>query len=93
MSVPPSVLYYYEIRVRGRLGPTMLEAFPSLTARPSRDETVLAGPLPDHCALYGLLRQFEALGLELVELRRAESVRGDPARVVRHVDGCMASDV
>lgn len=62
----------YEIRVRGCLGPTLLEAFPMLTAQPAGGETLLAGALPDHSALYGILRQLEALGLELVEVRRPD---------------------
>jgi hypothetical protein len=31
---------------------------------------VLTGPLPDQAALHGVLAQIEALGLELLELRR-----------------------
>jgi hypothetical protein len=33
-------------------------------------DTVLTGPLPDRAALYGVLAQIEALGLELLEVRR-----------------------
>jgi hypothetical protein len=33
-------------------------------------ETVLTGPLEDRSALYGVLAQVEALGLELLEVRR-----------------------
>jgi hypothetical protein len=33
-------------------------------------ETVLTGPLEDRSALYGILAQVEALGLELLEVRR-----------------------
>ena len=71
MSESPSTPHY-EIRVRGRLGPTLLEAFPTLTAHSCPDETLLAGSLPDNSALYGVLRQIESLGLELVEVRRAD---------------------
>ena len=60
----------YEIRVRGLLGDTLLSAFPDLRARAQGTETVLAGPLADQAALYGLLAQIEALGLELIEVRR-----------------------
>ena len=31
---------------------------------------MLAGPLPDQAALYGVLAEVEALGLELLEVRR-----------------------
>jgi hypothetical protein len=60
----------YEIRVRGVLGGLLLSAFPDLQARAHGTETVLAGPLADQAALYGLLAQLEALGLELLEVRR-----------------------
>ena len=60
----------YCIRVRGRLGPTLRSAFPALQARASGGDTVLTGPLPDRAALYGVLAEIEALGLELLEVRR-----------------------
>jgi len=61
----------YEIRVRGVLGGLLLDAFPDLRAQAYGAETVLTGPLADQAALYGLLAQLEALGLELLEVRRA----------------------
>jgi hypothetical protein len=60
----------YQIRVRGHLGPTMLRAFPALAAQVRDGDTLLSGDLPDQAALYGVLYQIEALGLELLELRR-----------------------
>ena len=60
----------YRIRVRGHLGRTTRSAFPALRARASGGDTVLTGPLPDRAALYGVLAQLEALGLELLEVRR-----------------------
>jgi hypothetical protein len=60
----------YRIWVRGRLGETISSAFPALQAKASGDDTVLTGPLPDRAALYGVLAQIEALGLELLEVRR-----------------------
>jgi hypothetical protein len=44
-------------------------AFPALQARASGCDTVLIGPLPDRAALYGVLAEIEALGLELLEVR------------------------
>ena len=60
----------YQIRVRGRLGRTVRSAFPALRAQAQGDDTVLAGTLADQAALYGVLAQMEALGLELLEVRR-----------------------
>ena len=62
----------YEIRVRGRLSDSLLAAFEGMSAsvEPVQTETVLHGPVQDQAALYGLLDQIQALGLELVEVRR-----------------------
>lgn len=60
----------YQIRVRGRLGQTICSAFPALQAQADDGETVLTGVLADQAALYGVLAEAEALGLELVEVRR-----------------------
>jgi hypothetical protein len=60
----------YEIRVRGPIGPTIMQAFPTLAATRSAQDTLLTGPLPDQSALYGVIHQLEALGLQLVEIRR-----------------------
>ena len=62
--------YRYHIRVRGRLGQTILCTFPALRAQASRGDTVLTRPLADRAALYGVLAEIEALGLELLEVRR-----------------------
>jgi hypothetical protein len=60
----------YEIRVRGHLGETMRFAFPALRAQLCGQDTVLTGALPDQAALHGVLAEIEALGLELLEVRR-----------------------
>ncbi len=66
---------YYEIQVRGLLGPATLNAFPALVSDRVGGDTVLSGTLADQAALYGVLHQIEALGLDLVE------VRGQPPRM------------
>jgi hypothetical protein len=60
----------YEIRVRGHLGTKMLRAFPALGAQTRGEDTLLRGHLPDPAAVYGVIAKLEALGLELLELRR-----------------------
>ena len=62
----------YEIRVRGPIGPTIMQAFPTLTATRSGHDTLLTGSLPDQSALYGVIHQLEALGLQLLEIRCPE---------------------
>jgi hypothetical protein len=63
----------YEIRVRGHLGAKMLRAFPGLAAQTRGQDTLLSGCLPDQAAVYGVIAKLEALGLELLELRRLPS--------------------
>ena len=60
----------YAIRIRGRLGATALSAFPSMVSELNGGETVLTGVLEDRAALFGMLAQIEALGLDLLEVRR-----------------------
>jgi hypothetical protein len=61
---------YYEIRVRGQLSGALLGAFPDLRVEAQGAETVLAGALPDQAALFGVLAQIGALGLELLAVCR-----------------------
>jgi hypothetical protein len=63
----------YQIRVRGHLGRTLQGAFPALHAQAEGADTVLTGLLADQAALFGLLAQIEALGLELLEVKRTPS--------------------
>jgi hypothetical protein len=60
----------YCIRIKGRLGETALSAFPEMGHHVEGGETVLTGLLEDRSAVFGVLAQVEALGLELIELRQ-----------------------
>ena len=60
----------YQIRVGGHLGATTLRAFPSLQAETHAQDTLLRGAVADQAVLHGVLALIEALGLELLELRR-----------------------
>jgi hypothetical protein len=64
----------YSIRISGHLGPTALSAFESMVSQLKGDDTLLTGVL-DQSALYGVLAEVEALGLDLIELRRLEPRR------------------
>jgi hypothetical protein len=61
----------YTIRINGHLGATLLSAFPALAARTDGACTVLTGYL-DRSALYGVLAEIEALGLDLLEIRQLD---------------------
>jgi hypothetical protein len=60
----------YCVRIKGRLGATALSAFPAMVHHVDGRETVLTGLLEDRSAVFGVLAQVEALGLELIELRQ-----------------------
>jgi hypothetical protein len=67
----------YTIRINGHLGTIMLSAFPALAAQQDGAHTVLTGLL-DQSALYGVLAEIEALGLDLIELRKLTPDRESP---------------
>ena len=67
----------YVIRINGHLGATMLAAFPALAPRQHGAHTVLTGLL-DRSALYGVLAEIEALGLDLLEIQKLTPDRKSP---------------
>ena len=60
----------YEIRIRGRLSQAVLEGFEGRESQLGPVETLLHGSVRDQSELHGLLDRIQALGLELVEVRR-----------------------
>ena len=67
----------YAIRIHGHLGATVLSAFPALVPQWHGADTVLIGLL-DRSALFGVLAEIEALGLDLVEVRHLTPQRKSP---------------
>jgi len=61
---------YYEIRVAGVLPPEALLDFDRLTASVEPVETVVHGQIRDQAALQGLLARLEAIGIQVLEIRR-----------------------
>jgi hypothetical protein len=61
---------HYEIRVRGHPGPTLRHAFADLRVDTRDGDAVLRRDLADQPARHGLPAQIEALGVELLEVRR-----------------------
>ena len=67
----------YLIRIDGHIGATKLSAFPALAPQHHGAHTVLTGLL-DRSALYGVLAEIEALGLDLLEIRKLTPDRASP---------------
>lgn len=60
---------YYQIRVRGRLGPEWAGWFDELSITNLADgDTLLSGPVADQAALHGILNKIRDLGLVLLAL-------------------------
>ena len=79
----------YRIRIRGRIGATVLCAFPTMASEMKGDDTVLTGVLADRSALFGVLAQIEALGLDLLELQEVRA----RAQSLESGDDCSLGDV
>jgi hypothetical protein len=60
----------YELRIRGRVTEALLSSFEGMSSSLEPVETVLHGPVRDQAELHGLIDRIQALGLELIEVRR-----------------------
>lgn len=72
----PATTAAYEIRIKGGISEQLLAAFERMEATVGANETVLRGPPLDQAALHGLLDRIQALGLELIEVRRVNPAAG-----------------
>ncbi len=64
---------HYEIRVHGRVDLSWSEWFDGLTITPGINrDTLLAGPLADQAALYGVISRIRDLGLVLLTVVQCE---------------------
>ena len=70
----------YAFRISGRVPPALTAALEPLKSVETSADTLLVGPVTDRAALHGYIAHLEALGLELVELRRLPA--GDDAAVM-----------
>jgi hypothetical protein len=69
----------YEIRIKGHLDDRWAGWFSGLTlTREDNGETLLAGPMDDQAALYGVLRKVRDLGMPLISLIRVGPDQADP---------------
>ena len=62
----------FEIRIKGRIGDSLLASFGDLEAEVEPAETVLRAERLDQAALHGVLERVRTLGLELVEVRQVK---------------------
>jgi hypothetical protein len=67
---------YYQLRVQGYLEPHWSAWFDGLAITYDADgDTILAGPVRDQTALYGLIDKARDLGLTLIAVMRYEPER------------------
>ena len=66
----------YAFRISGRVPPALTALEPLKNVETGVD-TLLVGPVTDRAALHGYIAHLEALGLELVELRRMPAGNDD----------------
>jgi hypothetical protein len=69
---------WYEIHVRGEIPTEAKAEFEGMTTILEPAETVISGVVEDQAALQGILARVQALGLELVEVRRLPGTGGPP---------------
>ena len=58
--------------MKGTIGEPLMESFEGLEARVKPAETILRGEVTDQPALHGILDRIQALGLELIEVKRVD---------------------
>ena len=68
----------YAFRISGRVPLALTAVLEPLKSVETGADTLLVGPVTDRAALHGYIAHLEALGLELVELRRLPA--GDDGR-------------
>jgi hypothetical protein len=66
----PILAANYEIRIRGKVGESLVATFKDMHAAARPAETVLRGSVVDQAELHGPLERIQLLGLELVEIRQ-----------------------
>ena len=75
----------YHIRIKGHLGPQWAGWFEGLTITLEvNGDTLLAGPVADQAALYGLLKRLRDVGLPLVSVTHLDPDQADVRDVREH---------
>jgi len=69
-STTPEPPAFYQIRIKGQLGPEWSDWFAGLTiSLQENGDTLLSGPLQDQAALHGVLKKVRDLGLALLSVQ------------------------
>jgi len=73
LDKPTATAHQYAIRLKGHLEARWADRFESLTITLEEDgNTLLAGPVADQAALYGLLKKVRDLGMPLVSVNQVQ---------------------
>ena len=76
--IDPIQTIVYQIRLKGHLSHKWTEWFEGLTITLEEDgNTLLAGPVVDQSALFGLLKKVRDLGMPLVSVNRVKPSQSD----------------
>jgi hypothetical protein len=70
----------YEIRVRGKLGKGVINSFAGFEVEVEPAETILRGSIDEQGDLHALIDRIQALGLDLIEVRRLDRTRSTRER-------------
>jgi hypothetical protein len=76
-EIDPGQPMVYQIRIKGHLGRRWTDWFVGLTITlEDNGDTLLAGPVVDQAALFGLLKKVRDLGMPLISVSCSEPGRG-----------------
>lgn len=85
-------MHQVQIRLKGQIDPHWSEWLGGLTiSHAGKDETLLAGVIPDQPALYGLLSKVRDLGLPLLAVEVGEGGAQGPSGVMEMPVGVAKS--
>lgn len=77
----------YQIRIKGHLGREWVDWFEGLTLSAlDNGETLLAGPVVDQAALYGVLRKVRDTGIPLLSVVRVKPGQTDAPDVKQSIE-------